>query len=68
MRSNKWKHEALCASALEMVRGLHRSGVTGRVRIGTARLRQALRAYDVRHRTRHGVKATWSWVAVEAAD
>jgi len=66
-RSNKWTHQAICASALEMVRGLHRSGVTGRVCIGPARLRQALRAYDVRHRTPDGVKATWSWLAVEAS-
>ena len=65
-RSQSWTHNAVCASALEMVRGLHRTGVTGRVRIGPARLRQALREYDARHRTAGGVQATWAWLAIEA--
>jgi len=66
-RSQSWTHAAVCASALEMVRGFHRTGVTGRVRVGPARLRQALRDYDLRHRVPGGVRATWSWLAVEAA-
>lgn len=65
-RSQRWKHEAICSSALEMVRGLHRTGVTGRVRVGPARLRQALREYDARYRVPSGVQATWAWLAVEA--
>jgi SAM-dependent methyltransferase len=65
--SQRWTHNAICGSALEMVRGFHRTGVTGRVRVGPARLRQALREYDVRHRVVGGVQATWAWLAVEAA-
>jgi SAM-dependent methyltransferase len=66
-RSQSWRHNAVCSSALEMVRGLHRTGVTGRVRVGPARLRQALREYDARHHTAGGVQATWAWLAIEAA-
>ena len=65
-RSQSWMHAAVCASALEMVRGFHRTGVTGRVRVGPARLRQALRDYDMQHRVPGGVEATWAWLAVEA--
>ncbi len=65
-RSQSWTHAAVCDSALAMVRGFHRTGVTGRVRVGPARLRQALRAYDAQHRVSGGVKATWAWLAVEA--
>lgn len=65
-RSQSWTHAAVCASALEIVRGFHRTGVTGRVRLGPARLRQALRDYDARHRVAGGVQATWAWLAVEA--
>ena len=65
-RSQSWTHAAVCSSALEMVRGFHRTGVTGRVRVGPARLRQALRDYDLRQRVPGGVKATWAWLAVEA--
>jgi hypothetical protein len=49
-----------------MIQGFHRSGVTGGVRIGPARLRQALRMYDATYRAPGGVKATWVWLAVEA--
>jgi SAM-dependent methyltransferase len=65
-RSQCWIHQAICASALEMVHGFHRTGVTGRVRVGPGRLRQALREYDRRHLTGTGVKATWVWLAIEA--
>jgi len=65
-RSKSWTHTAVCSSALEMVRGFHRTGVTGQTRIGPARLRQALRAYDARHHAAGGVKATWVWLAIEA--
>ena len=65
-RSQSWTHQAVCSSALEMVRGFHRTGVTGRVRIGPARLRRALREYDVQHRVLGGVQATWAWLAIEA--
>ena len=66
-RSQSWTHAAICTSALEMVRGFHRTGVTGRVRVGPARLRRALREYDARHRVAGGVQATWAWLAVEAS-
>ena len=59
-------HSVVCASALEMVRGFHRTGVTGRVRVGPAKLRQALREYGERHRVPGGVGTTWAWLAVEA--
>lgn len=65
-RSQSWTHSAVCNSALEMVRGFHRTGVTGRVRVGPARLRLALQEYDARHRVPGGVQATWAWLAVEA--
>jgi len=65
-RSQSWAHAAVCASALEMVRGFHRTGVTGRVRVGPARLRQALREYETQHRVAGGMQATWVWLAVEA--
>ena len=66
VRSQSWTHAAVCSSALEMVRGFHRTGVTGRVRVGPVRLRRALREYDAQHRVAGGVEATWAWLAVEA--
>ena len=65
-RSLNWTHTDTCSSALEMVRGFHRTGVTGRMRVGPARLRQALRAYDQKHGAANGVKLTWTWLAIEA--
>ncbi len=65
-RWESWTHAAVCASALEMVRGFHRTGVTGRVRVGPGRLRQALREYDAKQQVPGGVQATWSWLVVEA--
>lgn len=66
MRLERWTHNAVCGSALEMVRGFHRTGVTGRLRVGPARLRQALREYGRRHQVPGGVQATWVWLAVAA--
>lgn len=65
-RMELWTHRVNCSSALALVRGWHRSGVTGRVRIGPARLRRALRAYEARHGAAGGVRATWAWLAIEA--
>jgi len=65
--SESWTHQAICPCALEMVRSFHRTGVTGRVRVGPARLRQALRDYDAQHSEKGGVRATWAWLAIEAA-
>ena len=64
--SESWTHEAVCSSALEMVRSFHRTGVTGRVNVGAAKLRRALREYDVQHHIPGGVQATWAWLAIEA--
>jgi SAM-dependent methyltransferase len=61
-----WVHQAFAPSAIEVVRGFHRSGVTGRVRIGPGRLRSALREYDEHNRTPGGIIATWAWLAIEA--
>ena len=66
-RSQSWTHNAVCASALDMVRGFHRTGVTSRVRVGPARLRHALREYAAQHCVPGGVQATWAWLAVEAS-
>jgi SAM-dependent methyltransferase len=65
-RSQLWTHQAVAYSAIELVRGFHRSGVTGGVRIGPGRLRRALRDYDLRNRTPAGTVATWAWLAIEA--
>jgi len=65
-RAQSWSHATVCDSALAMVRGLHRSGVTGRVRVGPGRLRRALRDYEEQHQVPGGVQATWAWLAVEA--
>ncbi len=65
-RSQRWTHQVVCASALELVHGFHRTGVTGRVRVGPGRLRQALRRYEALHSVAGGVQATWAWLAVEA--
>ena len=66
-RSESWTHQAICSSALEIARSFHRTGVTGRVSIGPKRLRQALRDYDAQYGEAGGVRATWAWLAVEAA-
>ena len=61
-----WMDRWFFSSALEMVRAMHRSGVTGRARVGPGVLRSALRSYDDRYRSAAGVCATWAWLAVEA--
>jgi trans-aconitate methyltransferase len=66
VRKEHWIDYAFFPSSLELVRSLHHSGVTGHARLGAGRLRQALRAYDTRHRESRGVFATWAWLAVEA--
>jgi len=65
-RHSLWVERHAFDSAHEMLRGLHRSGVTGRARLSSGRLRQSLRAYDRHHRTSRGVIATWAWLALEA--
>ncbi|HWH69782.1 MAG TPA: methyltransferase [Candidatus Sulfotelmatobacter sp.] len=65
-RKELWVHQAVFPTALDMVRALHRSGVTGRARLGPGQLRQSLRAYEAQYRQASGIVATWAWLAVEA--
>lgn len=65
-RHNLWVEQHVFDSAHEMLRGMHRSGVTGKARLNSGRLRRSLRTYDREHRTPAGVLATWAWLAVEA--
>ena len=65
-RRQFWVDSVVFPSALDMVGAMHRSGITGRARLGPGRLRQAMRTYDERHRGPCGVVATWAWLAVEA--
>ena len=65
-RKSLWKDRWFFGSALDMVRAMHRSGVTGRARVGPGALRSALRSYDRQYGSPEGVWATWAWLAVEA--
>jgi SAM-dependent methyltransferase len=65
-RQQLWIRREVLPSALDLLRGFHRTGVTGRPVLGPGRLRQALRLYDAQHRTPDGVAATWAWLAIEA--
>lgn len=65
-RQERWVDRAHLASGLELVRGLHRTGVTGRIRLGPGQLRRAIREYERRFGDGPGVGATWAWMAVEA--
>jgi SAM-dependent methyltransferase len=58
-----WVDQTIFRSTLEMVRALHRSGVTGKPRLRPGRLRGALKAYEAEHRRAYGVVATWAWLA-----
>lgn len=65
-RNEVWIERHYFASALEMLRSLHRSGVTGRAKVSAARLRRAMQRYEAQHRCAEGIYATWAWMAVEA--
>ncbi len=65
-RKQLWIDTMLFASALDMIRAMHRSGVTGRARLGAGRLRNAMRRYEAEHRVAEGIAATWAWLAIEA--
>lgn len=65
-RHSLWVEQHTFHSAHAMLRGMHRSGVTGSARLNSGRLRQSMRAYDQYHRTPQGVVATWAWLALEA--
>lgn len=66
VRARLWVEEHRFASALELARCLHGSGVTGRARLGPGRLRAAIRRYDGLHRREDKVVSTWAWLALEA--
>ena len=61
-----WIEPMHFSSALDLVRAMHRSGVTGSARLGPGRLREAVRRYEALHRNGAGVVSTWAWLAVEA--
>lgn len=66
IRARLWMEPHQFPSALELVRCLHRSGVTGRPRLGPGRLRAAIRRYDALHQRAGQVVSTWAWLALEA--
>jgi len=53
-------------NALEFLRHLHRSGVTGDPRFSPSELKSLLRDYDRLHACPSGVVATWAWLLVDA--
>ena len=65
-RRELWVKQFVFPSSLELPRAMHRSGVTGRPRLGAGRLRRVLRDYDARHSCSQGVASTWTWLAIEA--
>ena len=65
-RKHLWVDTMLFPSALDMIRAMHRSGVTGHPRLGPGRLRQAMRTYEAEHRVPGAIDATWAWLAIEA--
>jgi trans-aconitate methyltransferase len=67
VRTQLWREQTVFPSALDLLRSLHQSGVTGAARLGPGRLRSALRLYDKKYRIAAGVLATWVWMAIEAA-
>ncbi len=67
LRQELWVERLVFSSALEMVRGMHQSGITGQPLLSAGQLRQALRDYDVAHGSAQGVTATWAWLAIEAS-
>lgn len=58
--------EEVYPSALDLLRTLHRSGVTGAPRLGAGELRAMLRDYGRLHAGKGGVTATWAWLLVDA--
>jgi SAM-dependent methyltransferase len=66
LRHQLWVQTFHFDSALNLARAMHRSGVTGRARLGAGRLRKALREYESRYREVEGVVSTWAWLVIEA--
>lgn len=65
-RHELWVERFFFPSSLDLLRAMHRSGVTGQPQLGAGRLRRALRNYALRHSSPQGVVSTWAWLAVEA--
>jgi SAM-dependent methyltransferase len=65
-RKQIWLETIELESSLALARSLHGSGVTGRPRLSTGQLREAMRQYDRLFRSEKGVFSTWAWMAVEA--
>jgi SAM-dependent methyltransferase len=65
-RKQLWFERVEFPSSLHLARSLHRSGVTGRPRLGTGQLREAMRRYERLFRSENGVFSTWAWMVVEA--
>lgn len=53
-------------SAIDLLRALHGSGVTGDPRLSPGDLRALIRDYDRLHRKGDAVVATWAWLLVDA--
>lgn len=58
--------EEIYPSALDFLRSLHRSGVTGEPRLSAGELRSMIRDYDRLNARPEGVVATWAWLLVDA--
>jgi SAM-dependent methyltransferase len=58
--------EEIYPNALEFLRHLHRSGVTGDPRFSPSELKSLLRDYDRLNARPDGVVATWAWLLVDA--
>lgn len=60
------EHPEVYPSAVDFLRQLHDSGVTGEPRLGVGELRALLRDYNRRFAVPGGVVATWAWLMVDA--
>jgi hypothetical protein len=61
------EHREAYPSALDFLRSLHESGVTGEPRLSVGELRELLREYARRFPAPGGgVLATWAWLMVDA--
>lgn len=60
------EHREGYPSALDFLRSLHESGVTGEPRLSVGEMRSLLREYGRRFPAASGVVATWAWLMVDA--
>jgi len=66
LRQQLWTRVCHFPSALDFVRSMHHSGVTGPRLLTAGELRRAIREYEKRFRQPAGVVATWVWLLIEA--